>query len=141
MNVLINDCILKFIYCISIKLTMDRLNVRTSMAYWKITISLLAFISITSALSSKCHESNTLSRHHIIKYSEMIRSAMQHSIASSQHTNVVSSYRDSCIAKCSVDLVASILTPKQIRSISNVDILEMQDFISCLLYTSPSPRD
>ena len=60
----------------------------------------------------------------------MIRSAMQHSIASSQHTNVVSSYQDSCIAKCSVDLVASILTPKQIRAISNVDILEMQDFIS-----------
>ena len=109
---------------------MDRLNTRTSMAYWKITISLLAFISITSALSSKCHENNTLSRHHIIKYSEMIRSAMLNSVSSSQHTNIVSAFRDACMAKCSVDLVASILTPKQIRAISDVDILEMQDFIS-----------
>ena len=109
---------------------MDRLNMRTSMSYWKITISLLAFISITSALSSKCHENNTLSRHHIIKYSEMIRTAMQHSISSSQHTNIVSAFSDACVAKCTVDLIANVLTPKQIRAISDVDILEMQDFIS-----------
>jgi len=109
---------------------MDRLNSRTSAAYWKITFSLVAFIAITSAFSSKCHENNTLSRHHIIKYSEIIRTAMQHSISSSQHTNVVSAYQDACVAKCCVDLIATMLTPKQIRSISDVDILEMQDFIS-----------
>lgn len=128
---------------------MERLNPRTSMAYWKISGALLFFIAATSALSAKCHENNTLSRNHIIKYTEMIRSAMQHSIKSSQDTNISSSYQDACIAKCSVDLVASILTPRQIRGIADIDILEMQDFISkqhekaeeLLLSQDPSKKD
>ena len=109
---------------------MDRLNARTSMAYWKISGVLLTFILITSVLSSKCHEDNTMSRKHLLKYKGVIRTAMQHSIQSSQDTDVATSFYDVCIAKCAVDIISNMLTPYQIRAIANIDIFEMQEFIS-----------
>lgn len=60
----------------------------------------------------------------------MLRKAAEHSIRASQDTQAVAVFSDTCQAKAYVDLVADMLSPAQVRSIANIDILEMKEFIS-----------
>lgn len=109
---------------------MERLNPQTSVAYWKVSAALVAFVFVTSYLSIKCHEDDTLSRRHVIKYSDMLRSAAEHSIRASQDSQAVHAFMDCCNAKSAIDTVSEVLTPHQVQVISNIDVIEMQDFIN-----------
>jgi len=109
---------------------MERLSPQTVQAYWKVSSALVIFIFFTSYLSIKCHEDDTLSRKHVLKYSDMLRSGAEHSVRASQDSQAVHAFIDCCIAKTEIDTVASVLTPKQVQVISNIDIVEMQDFVN-----------
>ncbi len=109
---------------------MERLNPQTSVAYWKVSAALVAFVFVTSYLSIKCHEDDTLSRRHVIKYSDMLRTAAEYSIRASQDSQAVHAFMDCCNAKSAIDTVSEVLTPHQVQVISNIDVIEMQDFIN-----------
>lgn len=109
---------------------MERLNPQVSTAYWKVSFVMLSFLVLTSYISSKCFESQRLPRAHILKISELLRKAAEHSIRASQDSQPVTTFTDTCHAKAYVDLVEEMLTPCQVKSIANVDILEMKEFIS-----------
>lgn len=109
---------------------MERLNPQVSTAYWKVSSVIIASIILTSYISSKCFESQRLPRSHVLKISEMLRKAAEHSIRASQDTQAVTAFADTCQAKSYVDLVEDMLTRDQVRSIGNVDILEMKEFIA-----------
>lgn len=110
---------------------MERLNPQTCSMFWKVSGMMLLFIAGTSHLSNRCHENNSMSRKHILKFTELLRSAMEHSIKATQDTNSVTRYRDVCVAKVSIDILVNMLTPCQLRVIaSNIDILETQEHIS-----------
>ena len=109
---------------------MDRLSPKVTTAYWKISAVVLVFITLTSGLSVKCYENQTLPRKHVLKLTEMLRKAAEHSIRASQDSQPVTAFTDTSIAKCAIDTVAQMLTPDQIKRIANVDIAEMQDFVS-----------
>lgn len=112
-------------------LIMERLNPHTCSMFWKMSGIMLLFISATSFISNKCHENNTMSRKHIIKFSELLRSAMEHSIKATQDSDIITKYKDACTAKISIDIVVNMLTPSQLRVIaSNIDVLETQEYIS-----------
>jgi len=80
---------------------MERLNPHTCSTFWKVSGMMLLFIAGTSYLSNRCHENNSMSRKHILKFTELLRSAMEHSIKATQDTNSVTKYRDVCVAKVS----------------------------------------
>lgn len=109
---------------------MERLNPQVSTAYWKVSSVLLVSLILTSYISSKCFESQRLPRSHVLKISELLRKAAEHSIRASQDTQPVTIFSDTSQAKAYVDLVEEMLTPCQVRSIANVDIAEMKEFIS-----------
>lgn len=109
---------------------MERLNPQISTAYWKVSSVVLASIVLTSYISSRCFESQRLPRSHILKISELLRKAAEHSIRASQDSQPITVYSDTTQAKAYVDLVEEMLTPDQVRSIANIDVLEMKDFIS-----------
>ena len=109
---------------------MERLNPQVSTAYWKVSCVMLASLVLTSYISSRCFESQRLPRSHVLKISELLRKAAEHSIRASQDTQPVTIFSDTSQAKAYVDLVEEMLTPCQVKSIANVDILEMKEFIS-----------
>lgn len=109
---------------------MERLNPQVSTAYWKVSSVILASLILTSYVSSRCFESHRLPRSHILKISELLRKAAEHSIRASQDSQPVTVFTDTCQGKAYIDLVEELLTPAQVRSIANVDILEMKEFIS-----------
>lgn len=110
---------------------MERLSSHTCSTFWKISAIVLLFIAGTSIVSNKCHENDTLSRKNIIHFKELLRSAMEHSIKASQDTDYIAKYKDACIAKISIDVLVTMLTPSQARVIaSNIDIFETQEHIS-----------
>lgn len=109
---------------------MERLNPQVSTAYWKVSSVVLTSIVLTSYISSRCFESQRLPRSHVLKISELLRKAAEHSIRASQDSQPVTVYTDTCQAKAYVDLVEEMLTPCQVRNIANIDILEMKEFIS-----------
>lgn len=109
---------------------MERLNPQVSTAYWKVSSVILASIILTSYISSRCFESQRLPRSHILKISELLRKAAEHSIRASQDSQAVTVFSDTCQAKAYVDLVEDMLSADQVTSIANVDILEMKEFIS-----------
>lgn len=109
---------------------MERLNPQVSTAYWKVSSVILASLILTSYISSRCFESQRLPRSHILKISELLRKAAEHSIRASQDAQPVTVFSDTCQGKAYIDLVEELLTPCQVRSIANVDILEMKEFIS-----------
>jgi len=109
---------------------MERLSPQTVQAYWKVSACFVTFVFITSYLSIRCHEDDTLSRKHVLKYSEMLRSGAEHSVRASQDSQAVHAFIDCCTAKTAIDTVASVLTPQQVQVISNIDIVEMQDFVN-----------
>lgn len=119
------------LYCFQVlKTQMERLNAQTVSAYWKVSAVIVAFVFITSYMSIKTHEDDTLSRRHILKYSEMLRYGAESSIRASQDSQAVHAFVDCCNAKTAIDTVSSVLTPQQIQVISNIDIVEMQDFVN-----------
>jgi len=94
---------------------MERLNPHTCSTFWKVSGMMLLFIAGTSYLSNRCHENNSMSRKHILKFTELLRSAMEHSIKATQDTNSVTKYRDVCVAKVSIDILVNMLTPCQLQ--------------------------
>lgn len=109
---------------------MERLNPQVSTAYWKVSCVILVSLILTSYISSRCFESQRLPRSHVLKLSELLRKAAEHSIRASQDTQPATAFSDTSQAKAYVDLVEDMLTPCQVRRIANVDILEMKEFIS-----------
>ena len=109
---------------------MERLNPQVSTAYWKVSSVVLASLILTSYISSRCFESQRLPRTHILKISELLRKAAEHSIRASQDSQPITVYADTSQAKAYVDIVEDMLSPDQVRGIANVDILEMKEFIS-----------
>jgi len=108
---------------------MERLSPRIVQAYWKVSAGIVAFVFLTSYISAKCHDDDTLPRKHIIRYTDMLRSAAEYSIRASQDSQAVHAFIDCCNAKTSIDTVSSVLSSQQVRSIANIDVLEMQEFI------------
>ena len=109
---------------------MERLNPQISQSYWKVSFVFLVCIAITSWISSKCYENQRLPRSHILKITELLRNAAEHSIRSVQDSQPVQKFMDTAIAKSQIDIVEELLTPEQVESIAGIDILVMKDFIS-----------
>lgn len=109
---------------------MERLNPQVCTAYWKLSLVLLASIYATSYISSKCYEGQRLPRAHVLKITELLRKAAEHSIRASQDTQPVTAFTDTSHAKAYVELVEDMLSVEQVRGIANIDILEMRDFVS-----------
>jgi hypothetical protein len=109
---------------------MERLNPQVSMAYWKVSSVVLVVLMLTSYISCRCFESQRLPRSHVLKISELLRKAAEHSIRASQDNQPVTVYTDTCQAKTYVDLVEDLLTAEQVRSIASVNVLEMKEFIA-----------
>lgn len=109
---------------------MERLNPQISNSYWKVSGILLTFIFATSWVSSRCFEGQRLPRSHVLKISELLRKAAEHSIRATQDSQPATAFADTANAKAYVDLVEDLLTPEQVRHIAKIDILEMKDFIS-----------
>ena len=109
---------------------MERLNPKTALAYWKVSTILLLTVAITSHISCKCFESQRLPKSHLRKICDILRKVAEHSIRASQDISPVLTFSDTAQAKANVDLVASLLTPQQVKAIANIDIDEMKEFIS-----------
>jgi len=109
---------------------MERLNPQISNSYWKVSAVLLGSIMMTSFISKKCFENQRLPRSHLLKISELLRQAAEHSIRSTQDSQPATAFADTATAKAYVDIVEELLTPEQVQTLANIDILEMKDFIS-----------
>lgn len=109
---------------------MDRMNDRSTMAYWKLSATVVLFVGITSYLSVRTHECSKLPRKHVLKYTELLREAARASIQSSQDQHPLQSFIDSSKAMCAINIVSEFLTPHQVKHMMNVDIDEMKEFIS-----------
>jgi len=109
---------------------MERLNPQISQSYWKVSFVFIVCIAITSWISTKCFENQRLPRSHVLKISELLRKAAEHSIRSVQDNQPVTAFMDTAIAKSYIDIVEELLTKDQVESVAGIDILEMQSFIS-----------
>jgi hypothetical protein len=109
---------------------MDRMNDRSTMAYWKLSATVVLFIGATSYLSVRAHECSKLPRKHVLKYTELLREAARASIQSSQDSHPLQSFIDSSKAMCAINIVSEFLTSSQVKHLMNVDIDEMKEFIS-----------
>ena len=109
---------------------MERLNPQISNSYWKISAVLVASMMVTSWISTKCFEGQRLPRSHLLKISELLRQAAEHSIRATQDSQPATAFADAAIAKAYVDIVEELLTPEQVQALASIDILEMKDFIS-----------
>jgi hypothetical protein len=109
---------------------MDRMNMRSAMAYWKLSAVVVAFVGVTSYLSVRAHECDKLPRKQVLKYTELLREAARASIQSSQDQHPVQKFIDSSKAMCAINVVREFLTPYQAKHILNIDMDEMSEFIS-----------
>ena len=109
---------------------MERLNPQVSNSYWKVSAVLLGSIMVTSWVSTRCFEGQRLPRSHLLKISELLRQAAEHSIRATQDTQPATAFADSATAKAYIDIVEELLTPEQVQTLASIDILEMKDFIS-----------
>lgn len=104
---------------------MERLNRQACMTYWKVSAIYLASIFVISWTSKKCFEQSKLPRHHLLKLTDILRKALEHSISASQDTCPQTKYRDTCKAQIYAGLVNDLLTPEQIRDLSGIEINEL----------------
>ncbi|ACH46791.1 unknown [Feldmannia species virus] len=100
------------------------------MTYWKASCTLLLTLAAVSALSRKCYETSRLPRRHVLKITELLRTAAEHSLRASQDSRPENVFHDTCQAKVNIDLVAQLLTREQVRHIANIDIDEIKEFIA-----------
>ena len=109
---------------------MERMTNMAAMNYWKLGLVVVAFIGTTSYVSKRAHESNKLSRTHVLKYSELLREAARASVQSTQDQHPVQSFINSSKAMCAINIVNEFLSADQVKHLMNIDLEEMKSFIS-----------